>query len=229
MKVAIMQPYFLPYIGYFQLIHAVDTFVVYDDTNYIKGGWINRNFLLEKNRRQRMTLSLKALSSNKKINQIDIVGDVEKLLKSIHQNYAKSPNFNVVFPVIENLLLSQERNLAHFLDNCLRQVCEYLELIRPWYMASSFDIAPQVRGQERVLAICQTLDADHYINLPGGRELYEHEAFEKKGMKLSFIDPAKVEYHQFGGEFVPNLSILDVIMFNDKATCNRLLQEYKIV
>jgi hypothetical protein len=229
MKVAIMQPYLFPYLGYFQLIHAVDAFVVYDDVNYIKGGWINRNFILGQKDRQRVTLWLEGASPNNRINQIMVGSNTEKLLKTIRQNYAKAPSFDAVFPIIEEILHQKERNLARFLDTGLRRICAYHGLQREWHISSSLKKDNSLRGQEKVLAICKELGATQYINLPGGKALYDSEYFASGGIQLSFIEPKPVTYCQFNGEFVPNLSIIDTMMFNDKEQCGRLLWEYGIV
>lgn len=224
-----MQPYFLPYLGYFQLIHAVDAFVVYDDVNFIKAGWINRNYMLGQGGRQRMTMPLLGASQNRLINQIELASTPEKLLKSIRQNYAKAPYFASVFPLVGGLLLRTERNLARFLDSGLQHICAYLGLNPVWHVASDLGIASNLRGQDRILGLCGALGADHYVNLPGGRSLYDPIVFAERGLKLSFIEPGPVEYRQFGGTFVPGLSILDVMMFNDVVNCRRLLREYRLV
>ena len=83
MTVAIMQPYLFPYIGYWQLIHAVDTFVIFDDVNYIKKGYINRNNILVNGQKQTFTLELMSASQNKLINDIDIGNNIEKVMESI--------------------------------------------------------------------------------------------------------------------------------------------------
>ncbi|MBI1283649.1 MAG: hypothetical protein GC183_04845 [Thiobacillus sp.] len=229
MKLAIMQPYLFPYLSYFQLIHAVDAFVVYDDVNYIKGGWINRNFILGQGQQQRITLSLSHASPNSKINQVSVGGNSGNLLKTIRQHYAKSSNFAAGFPVIEEILLQHETNLAKFLDAGLRRICAHLGLQCEWHISSDLQKDNSLRGQEKVLAICEELGATHYINLPGGKSLYDRVAFASRGIQLSFIQPKTAPYRQFGKEFVPNLSIIDVIMFNDRIRCTKLLEEYDLV
>ena len=228
MKLAIMQPYLFPYIGYFQLIQSVDAFVLYDDVNYMKGGWINRNFILLHGRVHRITLQLQGASPNVLINQVQVGNNRIKLLKSIYQAYSKAPLFEDVFPIVERILLYEEKNLAKFLDYCLRQICGYLDLKPTWYISSQLNKDNALRGQDKVLAICRELHADHYINLPGGRGLYEREIFEQRGIRLSFLHPFPYRYHQWGGEFVPNLSIIDVMMFNDQKQCGELLREYSL-
>jgi hypothetical protein len=229
MKLAVMQPYLFPYLGYFQLIRAVDTFVVYDDVNYIKGGWINRNFILAEGHKQLITLPLQGASPNLLINQIMVGDRQDKLIETIRHRYSKAPQFSAVYPLVEDILNQQDKNLARYLDYQLRQLCDYLGLHPKWHASSALKKDNGLRGQDKVLAICEELGATHYINVPGGKSLYDREAFASRGVQLSFIQPKAVSYRQFGNEFVPNLSIIDVMMFNDKEQCARLLEEYELV
>jgi len=226
MKLAIMQPYLFPYIGYFQLIHAADAFVVYDDVNFIKGGWISRNFILSQGQAHRITLQLQGASPNVLINQISVGHNRVKLLKSIQQNYTKAPHFENVFPIIEKVVLNTEDNLAAYLDFGLRTLCDYLAVRPKWYMSSTLQKDVALTGADKVLAICDELEASHYINVPGGRSLYDKQVFTEKGLQLSFIEPHPSEYAQLGEAFIPNLSIIDVLMFNNQKQCAALLQEY---
>lgn len=222
-----MQPYLFPYIGYFQLIRAVDSFVIYDDVNYMKGGWINRNYILNRQGRQLITLPLQGASPNKLINQV-VVGGQHKILQSLQHNYKKAPFFSAVYPVIEEILLQQENNLARFLEYQLRRVCDYLGLYPKWYMSSFLSQSKELCGKSRILSICKELKATHYINLPGGRDLYDSSSFSEQGIRLSFIQPRPISYRQSVGGFVSNLSIIDVMMFNDREHCLRLLDEYDL-
>lgn len=228
MKLAIMQPYLFPYIGYFQLINAVDTFVIYDDVNFIKGGWINRNFILANCEKTRFTLQLQGASPNVLINQVSVGGNRLKLVKSIQQGYSKAPQFGSVFPMIESIIMNEEENLAKYLNDGLQQICRYLGLRPDWHVSSDLDKDNTLRGQDKVLNICKALDADHYVNVPGGKELYDHESFATQNIELSFIQTKAVEYPQLGKHFVPYLSIIDVMMFNDQVQCSKLLQEYSL-
>lgn len=227
LKLAIMQPYLFPYLGYFQLMHAVDAFVVYDDVNFIKGGWINRNYVFCNGNRQLITLPLLAASPNKLINQIEISSQ-HKILQSIQQNYRKAPHFESIYPLLESILRYESHNLADFLDFQLRSICAQLDLRPKWHTSSALGKNCELRGQDKVLAICEELGATEYINLPGGKVLYGPQAFASHGLKLSFIEPRAVSYQQFGNGFLPNLSIIDVMMFNDKEQCAKLLQEYDL-
>lgn len=229
MKLAIMQPYLFPYLGYFQLIRSVDAFVVYDDVNYIKGGWINRNYILSQGNKLLVTLPLQGASPNKLINQVAVGGRREKLLETIRHCYSKAPYFSAVFPLVEEIIMQQEKNLARFLDYGLRRICEYLGLHPQWHLSSTLNKDNELRGQGKVLAICEELGATHYINVPGGKELYNREDFVRRGLQLSFIQPRPVEYRQFGNAFVPNLSIIDVMMFNDQEQCRKLFEECDLV
>lgn len=228
MKLAVMQPYLFPYLGYFQLIHAVDEFVVYDDVNYIKGGWINRNNILSQGRSQRVTLEVSGASPNRHINHVRVGGNQNRMLKTIYHAYAKAPQFKAVFPLLENVLQQEETNLAVYLENGLRLVCDYLDLHPKWHVSSAIDKNSTLRGQDRILDLCEVLGATHYINLSGGKALYTREAFSDKGIRLLFIESKPVIYQQYRDEYVPNLSITDVMMFNSKDQCNRLLQEYTL-
>lgn len=229
MRLAIMQPYFFPYIGYFQLIHAVDAFVVYDDVNFIKGGWINRNYILVKGDRARITLQLQGASPNVLINQVKAGENGRKLLKSIEQAYSRAPQYHRVFPIIEDILTYDQKNLALYLSYGLQRICSYLGLFPRWYTSSQINKDNNLHGQEKVLEICEALGATHYINMPGGKALYDKKSFSDHDIRLSFIQPKSSTYLQFGKEFVPNLSIIDVMMFNDEEQCSTLLKEYELV
>lgn len=229
MRLAIMQPYWFPYLGYYQLIHAVDDFVIYDDVNYIKGGWINRNYVLSQGGKLLMTLGLHGASPNKLINEITVGARREKLLKTIRQCYCKAPEYRNVFPLIEEIMMQQEDNLAKFLGYGLRRICDHLGLSSNWRISSDIKKDNTLRGQDKILAICETLGASHYINPMGGRELYSRDAFASRNIKLSFIHSRPGAYRQLGNPFIPNLSIIDVMMFNDRRQCRTLLEGYECV
>ncbi len=230
MKLAIMQPYLFPYLGYFQLIQAVDVFVIYDDVHYIKGGWINRNKILLQNKAHLFTLNVLGASSNRLINEVQVGNNQGKLLKTLHQSYAGAPQFDSVFPIIEEILLQPEKNLAKFLAYGLRRLCGHLGLIPQWRTSSSLKKDNSLRGQDKVIAICEELGATDYINSLGGKYLYSHDDFTRRGIRLSFIQPLPVTYRQFDNPFVPNLSIIDTLMFNPPDTARtHILTHYELV
>jgi len=216
MKIAIMQPYFLPYIGYFQLISAVDLFVVYDNIKYTKKGWINRNRLLRNC--QDITFSLPLKNDSDYLNICDRelaqLYSREKLLNQFRGAYHNAPYFGSTFKLIEEILNNKEANLFLYLFNSISKVCNYLNLSTKIIASSSIDINHKLQAQDKVLAICEALGASVYINASGGRGLYNYESFQSKGIELSFIRSLSFEYSQNCSNFIPSLSIIDVLMFN---------------
>ncbi len=230
MKVAIMQPYLFPYIGYWQLIQAADVFVIYDDVNYIMRGWINRNNILERGNRKLFTLDTLGASQNRLINQVSVGGNAEKLVKTISQNYKKAPYFTSAMSVISDLLLNNERNLARFVSTTLREICGYLMIDTKLIVSSEVFNNTNLRKADRLIDICKQLGGDVYINAAGGRELYSKEAFADSGLRLLFIESNPIMYAQFDGvPFVPNLSIIDIMMFNSPEVIHGFVESYKLV
>ncbi len=229
MTLAIMQPYFFPYIGYWQLINAVDTFVIYDDVNFIKQGYINRNSILALGKAQVFTLELAGASSNKLINEIEVRTNTIKLLKTVKQNYIKAPYFEVVFPIIEDVLMQDEKNLAKFLGYSFEKISKYLVLNTKFIYSSDIEKDSSLKAQDKVIDICKNLEAKHYINAIGGQELYDKETFKQKNIELNFIKTELVAYNQFKNEFVPYLSIIDILMFNSKEVIKKMLSGYELV
>ena len=231
MRTAIMQPYFFPYIGYFQLINAVDNFVLYDDVTFIKGGWINRNRILNNNESQIFGISLVKASSNKLIKDICIIKkDWKKLLKTIKQNYSKAPYFEISYNIIKQISEIKEiETIADLNYFTIKLICEYAKIDTPIYRSSELEILEIVEGDRvgRLVNICKHFNSDTYINAAGGDKLYTKEEFKKNGIDLHFIEttsPAKL-YKQFDGS-VPNLSIIDVLMFNNIKELNYLINCY---
>lgn len=224
MTLAIMQPYFFPYIGYWKLINAADIFVIYDDVNYIKQGYINRNSILLESKAQKITLEVIGASSGKMINEVRVGGNNKKILKGIDQAYKKAPNYEKVFPLIQSILEDPEQNLAKFLGNSIQKISAYLEMNTKIIYSSDLEKDNSLKAQEKVLDICQRLEASHYINAIGGQELYCKETFRSKKIGLDFIQTELVEYQQFKNEFIPNLSIIDVMMFNNIDTIKEMLK-----
>lgn len=229
MTLAIMQPYFFPYIGYFQLINVVDTFIIYDDVNYIKQGYINKNNILGKNKPQALTLELKGASSNSLINEIEIGRNRKKLLKTIQQNYSKAPFFNNIMPLIEEIINNKENNLAIYVGFSLQKIAEYLQIDTNFLYSSQIEKNCSLRAQDKVIDICKNLQACKYINSIGGQELYCKEIFEKDNIELNFIKTDLNIYRQFDNKFVPYLSIIDILMFNDTKTVSSYLKNYKLI
>jgi hypothetical protein len=232
-KVAIMQPYFLPYIGYFQLINSVDEFVIYDNIQYTKKGWINRNRILDHGSDRLFTVSIK-----KDSDYLDVVDrklseswdkDRKKLLNSLYILYHKAPCFKETYDIIEECLLDDENNLFTFILNGLNKVNSYLDIKTSIIVSSSVNIDHSLKSQDKVLAICKAREATTYINAIGGMELYSKVIFESNGIDLKFIKSQPITYTQFENTFVPWLSIVDVMMFNSKDTIKEYLNSYTLI
>lgn len=228
MKLGIMQPYFLPYIGYFQLIKAVDKYVIYDDVNFIKGGWINRNRILLNGNAFMINIPMQGASPFKKINEINIGENKGKLLRTIEQAYHKAPRLDEVFPLISDIIQYDTGNLAFFLSNSLIKIKEYLQIKTEILLSSEIKKNNKLKSQDKVIAICKLLEASEYFNAIGGMELYDKKVFSKNNIELKFLKSKPIEYKQFNNEFVPWLSILDVMMFNSVEEINTMLDNYEL-
>lgn len=214
-RLAIMQPYFFPYIGYWQLIHAVDRFVIYDDVNYIKGGWINRNRLLINGEPTYITAPLQQASPYKRICDIALRPSFawrDKLVKMIELTYRKAPCFVEVFPVVEKLIRYDADNLAVYLAYQLQTLAAFMGIKTEFMVTSRCYENEHLSGLDRVLDICKREEAHTYINPQGGQTLYDKEIFHSAGINLRFIVMRPLPYKQRGNVFIPCLSIIDALM-----------------
>jgi len=227
MKLAIMQPYFFPYIGYFQLIAAADRFVLYDNVKYTKKGWINRNRYLLDGRDVVFSVPLEADSDFREIRERRVAEGFDRrgLLERILQAYRKAPFFEPAFAVFEKAVTNPDRNLFGFVRQSLAEVCAYLGVTTPIVPSSEIPIDHSLRGEEKVVAICRQQGASVYVNAIGGLELYRSAAFSAHGIELRFLKSRAIEYPQLGAAFVPWLSILDVLMFNSPETIRGFLAD----
>tara|TARA_Y100001938_G_C8070442_1_gene422745 strand:+ start:1254 stop:1928 length:675 start_codon:yes stop_codon:yes gene_type:complete len=209
MKIGIMQPYFFPYIGYFQLINLVDEFVIYDNIQYTKKGWINRNKIFNDGASRFMTLPLKKTSDYLNIIDREISptwkNDRKKILNLIRSSYAKAPEFNNVYPAIENCLMYPDFNLFNFLLNSIKCINSLLAIDTEITISSSIKIDHNLKSQDKVISICKNLQADTYINSTGGTLLYDKREFLVQGINLKFIKST---------DLINKLSIIDEIMLN---------------
>ena len=231
MKLGIMQPYFFPYIGYWQLMNAVDTYVIYDDVNYIKNGWINRNKILVNGKPTYFNLQLLEASPNKRINEIKINSNPlfkNKNIKKIELSYKKAPFFNETFPLIKEILEYDDNNLALYLGNQIIKIANYLDMKTNFIFSSNLEKDNNLKNKDKVIDICKVLKANEYYNAIGGKSLYNKKEFKEKGIKLSFLKTQQIEYKQFSDKFVDNLSIIDILMFNSKNDSIELLQKYEM-
>ena len=229
MTLGIMQPYFMPYIGYWQLMAAVDKYVIYDDVNFIKKGWINRNNILINGSKQLFSISLEGVSQNKLINEIQIADDFVKLRKTISMAYSKAPYYEETMELLDQIFTFESKNLAKFLENSIRLVADYLGFDTEIILSSDVEKDNSLRGQEKILEICKNLNADVYYNAIGGQELYHKDDFDALGVDLKFVQSEITAYKQLKNEFVGGLSIIDVLMFNSKTEVQNMLKQYTTI
>lgn len=216
MRLAVMQPYFLPYIGYFQLIASVDQFIVYDNIKYTKKGWINRNRMLLNGTDAMFSLPLKRGSDSLDVVERELAADFDrtKLLNQFKGAYAHAPQFEQTYPVLERIVRHEDANLFRYIHHSIVRLCEHLGIKTEIRISSEIAIDHDLKGQDKVLALCKAAGADTYINTIGGVELYAKDDFRIQGIDLQFIKARPFEYAQLGAPFVPWLSIVDVLMFN---------------
>ncbi|ASY79968.1 hypothetical protein BJK05_08135 [Pectobacterium polaris] len=231
-KYAVMQPYFFPYIGYFQLMAEVDVFVVYDNIKYTKKGWINRNRILLNGKDSTFSLPLKKDSDflDVKDRVLSETFNRDDLINRIRGAYRRAPYFKNVFPLLENIINHRDDNLFNYILYSLESIKEYLGLTCDIKVSSSINIDHSLKSQDKVLAFGHALGAKSYSNPPGGISLYSQEAFSLHGMTLNFIQPNNIVYKQFDEPFVAWLSIIDVMMFNSSdEVLNLITNEYELI
>ena len=232
MRVAIMQPYFLPYIGYYQLIAEVDMFIVYDNIKYTKKGWINRNRMLLNGADAKFSLPLKKDSDTLKVVERELAADFnrDKLLNQFKGAYASAPYFSKISQLLERIMRNEETNLFRFVYQSIVETCAYLGIETKIRSSSEIDADHELKAQDKVIALSRAVGADCYINAIGGTDLYDRDAFRAQGIELQFLRAKPFEYAQFGAPFVPWLSIVDVMMFNAlEQVCAAVRDGYELV
>ncbi len=215
MRVGIMQPYFLPYIGYFQLINLCDKFVIYDDIQFMKRGWINRNRILARGQPLTVTIPVAKDSDFLDICRREVAGDFksDKMMNIFRESYRGAPFWTKQEQMLGEVLGSSDRNLFGFVANSLRELVGRLEIDTELVVSSTLDVDPELAGQDRVVATCQAIGATDYVNPIGGRELYTRSYFAERGIELSFLKSKLTPYDQGGAPWVEALSIIDAMMF----------------
>ena len=233
MRLALMQPYFFPYIGYFQLMAAADLFVVFDDVQYIKRGWVNRNRILVNASPQWITMPVVAASHRLTIVERYYTSpkrSAAELAARISSAYKHAPFLRETMALIEECLAFDDPNVAKFNTNLLTCVARRMSIRTPFKCSSEIAKDSAVVGAEsRVIDMCARLGATTYINLIGGRALYTSARFAEHGIDLRFLHSDAKPYPQRGGEFVPSLSVIDVLMFNDDAEIQRMLPQCSLL
>lgn len=225
------QPYFMPYIGYWQLINMADVFIISDDYNYIERGWINRNRILENGKVKYFNIEIEQASSKKKINELYLSENFKKeeKLKRLRGAYLKAPYFDAGFALMEKIFSCEDRNLAVFLEHSIRCICEYLDIHTKFIRSSEIPGNALLKKEYRIYDQCSYVGADTYINAIGGQKLYNYEQFNEQGIRLGFIQTGDICYKQLWYEFEPGLSIIDVLMFNSKEEIKQMLTQYTVL
>ena len=232
MKLAIMQPYFFPYLGYFQLMAMSDVFVLHDDVQYIKGGWVNRNRILLNGADRMITFPVQKGAYDLAINERNYVDGNQPrrdILNLVKQAYARSPCYREIFPIVEELLHYEDSNVARFNENLIRRIADYLGLACSIITSSGLEKDDSLAGEARVLEICKRLGATGYTNPQGGQTLYDTATFRAAGIALRFLVMRPVPYAQRSPGFMPYLSIIDVLMELGAAGIRPYLAEFDLV
>lgn len=234
MKIAVMQPYIFAYIGYFQMIKAVDKFVFYDDVSFIKQGWVNRNRILVNGKDFLFSVPQEKISSYTQIKDSLISKKnyevwKNKFLQTLEQSYKKSPHYDLVITLIVSVLNKNFSTISELAIDSAISISKYLGLITKFIISSEKYKNQEMERAARLIDICKQEGADEYLNAIGGMELYSKEEFEEQGIKLNFIKSQPIEYKQFKNEFVPWLSIIDVLMFNSVEEINEMLDGYNLI
>ena len=229
MNVAIMQPYLFPWIGYFQLIYQSNIFVLYDDACFIKQGYINRNSILCQGQAQRFTVPVPGASSNKRISELRFGDQVEKIVKTVSQSYSKAPYFRDVMPLVEAVLSHPERDITACCQRAIESIFNYLDIERKIIRSAVLDYDRSENPENKVIGMCQALKGNMYVNSTGGRHLYHADAFAAQGITLRFLQANNTEYAQGNHDFIPYLSIIDVLMHCEPGQVKQALKNYHYV
>jgi hypothetical protein len=233
MKLAIMQPYFFPYLGYFQLMNAVDEFVVYDNIEYSKGSWINRNRILLNQKDSFITLPIKNASDYLDIKDRYLADnwsyERKKIINKISSAYQKAPYFEISMPLIEKCLAFENVNLFSFVYNSIIEISHHLCISTSFVISSQIQINHQLKAINKVIEICTYRNATNYINPIGGLELYKKQDFLEHGILLNFIKSNNIVYKQYNNPYIPWLSIIDVMMFNSINEIQKMLDDFELI
>ncbi len=232
-RLSIMQPYCFPYIGYFNLIEASDKIIFYDDVNFINRGWINRNRIIVNGKDYMFTIPLKDLSQNKLINEIKPLTNDQfknKFIKQIEMAYSYSANKSEIIDRIISLLDNEYNSIAELAVNSIKLVYDYIGLSFKYEMSSIN--SPHTKGMEkadRLISICKENNYKNYVNPIGGVELYSKEYFKSRSINLNFLKAKSKIYNQKAEEFIPFLSIIDIMMNNSKEELISMIRDFEII
>ncbi len=234
MKIAIMQPYFFPYIGYFQLINAVDKFVLLDTVQFIRHGWIERNRILKQNGGWLyVKVPLKKHSRNTLIKDIEIRNTEkwkEKALAQLQPYKKIAPNYFATTKLIKNIFSEEFKTISQFNYKALKTICVYLDIPTPISIFSEMNLQIDTvcNADEWALNIAKALKINEYINPIGGQGIFDDEKFVRNNINLKFLETNNIIYNQKRNQFEAGLSIIDVMMFKSSNEINKMLNNYTI-
>lgn len=220
MKIAIMQPYFFPYIGYFSLIMQSDAFIIFDTPQFMRKGWIERNRigkLAGGSVYIKVPLNKADLATKIKDMSIDDASDWRrKILSQLDIYKKKAPYYNDVLALVEDVLSTDTLSIVQLNKISLEKVCHYLGLDKKFTVFSemNLEIETPKAPDEWALNICKALGIKSYVNAAGGEEFFDANKYSDNDIKLYFVNQPIEEYKQLGNQFEPGLSIIDVMMFN---------------
>lgn len=231
MTLAANQPYFMPYMGYFQLMDAAETFVVLDDFAFMKQSWIARNRLLSaRGDVVSFSLSVGDMSVHRSIAEHEYRDSFRRLCRTLECNYSRAPYYGSVMGLMEDILKTPSRNVAMLNARSLELTARYIGLKTRFVLSSQLDYDHSLRSAERVVAICRSAGASRYVNAIGGLGLYDKDMFAENGIELRFLKSDLPAYSQRGtSEFVPGLSIIDVLMNCEPERVREMLGSYILI
>lgn len=234
MKIAIMQPYLLPYIGYYQLVNTVDVFVFYDDVNFITKGYIHRNAILGQGAPLPFTVPLSKASQNTLIKDVQVhQGEYAKwwykFKKTLKQNYTSAPFYDEAMNLLDGIFEKSSDSISELAEESVRSVSAYLGLDTMFKKSSELSYDRKADTEKKIMELCANLGADTYINPIGGKELYTAASFVKNNMELLFLKSKQITYPQKKEDFVPSLSIIDVLMYNDKTEILKYIEQFELI
>lgn len=235
MKLGIMQPYFLPYLGYISLIKHTDKFILLDHVQFIRHGWIERNRILKPDAGwQYIKVPLQKHSRETKIKDVVINNELQWKNKTLAQlqHYKKAaPYFNEVIEVLQNIYTNEYKSIGDLNLEALRLTCSYLGISKPIEIFSkmSLDIDTVTVPDEWALNICKAIPGiTEYWNPPGGMKFFDKSKFSANKINLKFHKIVLIDYPQIRSTFEPGLSIIDVMMFNSVEQINLMLDSYEL-
>jgi hypothetical protein len=186
--VAIMQPYFLPYAGYFRLFAASDLFVIYDCVQFPRRGWVHRNVLLDASGAERwLTLPLEKAPQSALIRDLRFPPDIGERLAERLRPFSFTRRDPASFAPILATFLKPQGTPLDYIEQLLELTVAYCGLRWQVISSSTWNVPAEIRGQNRILEIARRVGAKRYVNAPGGRDLYDPASFDKAGIKLSFL------------------------------------------